>query len=65
MADKALKEDSARFLTILLGPCDGGTGEHAWRKCKRCNAIAQLENHDPLAHRLVQAAIDHLRTEEN
>lgn len=53
--------DAGKFLERLLGDCDGDTSEHAWRKCRRCLAFSELENHQPLARRLVTRAIELLK----
>jgi hypothetical protein len=53
-----LTEDAERFLRLLLSECGalGSGADHGWRRCKRCQAFNQLQNHDPLARRLVEVA---------
>lgn len=51
--------DAAKLLALILSDCEG-TDAHSWRKCRRCLALHELENHQPLAVRLVQQAIDGL-----
>lgn len=54
---KTLQSDAVKLLARLIGECDGAPDAHAWRKCRRCIALNELENRDPLAVRLVEAAI--------
>jgi len=54
-------EDAAKFLELLLSDCKGGTGDHAWRKCRRCLAMGELETRSKLAREFLQAAIVALR----
>jgi hypothetical protein len=55
-----LQSDAAKFLELLLSECGGGPSEHAWRKCRRCLAIAHIESHDKTARRLLETARDAL-----
>jgi hypothetical protein len=58
---KPTKSDAVKFLELMVGECTSGTSEHSWRKCPRCLAIAQLQDRDPLALRLVAQAIEELK----
>jgi len=54
------REDSAKFLELLLSDCEGGDS-HAWRRCKKCQAIHMLEINDALAVKLINHAIKALK----
>lgn len=53
-------KDAIRLLENITGDCTA-TGEHAWRKCPRCLAINLIQDHDPKATKLLQAAIEELK----
>jgi hypothetical protein len=53
-------QDAIKFIELLVGECDPGTSDHAWRKCKRCLAIHEVQNNGRPAMRLLKAAVDRL-----
>jgi len=54
--------DAVRLLELMLGSCDSGASEHSWRKCKRCSAIALLQDSDALTTRLLRAIVEELKS---
>lgn len=56
----AQRKDAIKFLALLMGNCHPGGGDHSWRKCPRCLAFEQMEQCDPLAMRLLAAAVEAL-----
>ena len=56
-----LTDDAVKFLELLLSECGEGTGDHSWRKCRRCQAFNLLQGYDPLSRRLVQHVIERLQ----
>ena len=57
----AEEKDATKLLEQLISECEGPPNRHAWVKCKRCLAMHLLENKDPLAVRLLRAAIERLK----
>lgn len=59
--------DAIKFLELLLSECsmeceiNGRDGDHKWRKCRRCLAMAQLEGHHKLARSFVEHAVTALK----
>ena len=49
--------DGVRLLARILGPCEGGTSDHAWRKCRRCLTLHDVQNHQEPATRLLRAVL--------
>lgn len=54
MAD--LRIDAKKFIEILVGECDPGTDDHAWRTCRRCLAIHEVQNYGTFAMRMLRQA---------
>jgi hypothetical protein len=60
--DTTERQDAVKLLEALVRPCDAGTTDHAWRKCRRCMTVHLVENRDPVAMRLLNAALRVLAT---
>ena len=54
------EKDAVKFLELLLSDCSG-IADHAWRKCRRCLALSELEQRQPLALAFMANAINALR----
>ena len=52
--------DAALLLKLLIGPCDDGASDHAWRKCRRCTTLHLLENRDAFIVSVLRDAADML-----
>ena len=56
------EQDAIKFLELLLSKCSG-TGDHNWRKCRRCLAFNELEYvYQPLARSFITTALEALRS---
>jgi hypothetical protein len=49
--------DALRLLARLVGPCEGGTSDHAWRKCRRCLTLHEIQTHQEPALRLLRVVL--------
>jgi hypothetical protein len=47
--------DGIWLLDTLLGPCDAGTSDHAWSKCRRCRWMHELETPGGPTRRALEA----------
>src|SRR5262249_49285981 len=56
-----LDDDAGRFLDLLLQECGGRADSPSWRQCRRCVAMNELEQHWPLAQRMVEHARNRLK----
>lgn len=55
-----LREDAAKFLELLLTPCED-QDEHHWTKCRHCLAVWEVDGNQPLARGFLEMAIQALR----
>jgi hypothetical protein len=55
--DSSALRDGIRILERIIGPCEGGTSDHAWRKCRRCLTLHELQNHHEPATRLLRVVL--------
>ena len=51
-----LRDDAKKFISLLVGDCDPGTDDHAWRKCRRCLAIHEVQTYGAPAMRMLNKA---------
>lgn len=59
-------KDARKFLELLLSDCEiNGHPDHRWQKCRRCLAMSELENRQPLARKFIQQAIDFLAVQHS
>jgi hypothetical protein len=58
-------QDAARLLRVMLAPCDDGTSDHAWRKCRRCLLFHELQNHQEPATRVFRATLSALERDKD
>ncbi len=49
--------DAIKILTRLVGPCEGGTSDHEWRKCRRCLTLHEIQNHQEPSIRLLRVVL--------
>lgn len=52
--------DAIVLLKRLVGECDTGADDHAWRRCKRCLTLHEIQNHQEPAMRLLRAVLQML-----
>lgn len=48
-------KDGILLIDTLLGPCDAGTSDHSWRKCRRCLWLHSLESPGAPTRRALEA----------
>ena len=58
------EQDAIKFLELLLSECHS-SDDHSWRRCRRCLAFLEIENHQPLARSFITTALDALRVKED
>lgn len=56
--------DGITLLSRLVEPCDDGTSDHAWGKCRRCLTLHEIQNHREPAMRLLRVVLAQFGAQE-